>query len=80
MELCGIGLNFKLGPAIFQNIDGDGIVVRHWKYTFQHDNVSAHSARATRDFLQQNNIEVMPWSALSPDVNPIDHVRKEIPR
>jgi hypothetical protein len=78
MELCGIGLSFKLGTAIFQNIDGDFCM--SWKYTFQHDNISAHSARVTRDFLQQTNIEVMPWSALSPDVNPIDHARNEISR
>jgi hypothetical protein len=41
-------------------------IARHRNYTFQHDNIRAHFARATSDFLQQNDMDVMPWSALSP--------------
>jgi hypothetical protein len=35
---------------------------------FQQDNVRVHTARATRDYLQQNSINVMNWPALSPDL------------
>jgi hypothetical protein len=44
---------------------------RHQNKTFQQDNVRVHTARATRDYLQQNSINVMNWPALSPDLNPI---------
>jgi hypothetical protein len=39
-------------------------VARHKNKTFQQDNAHAHTARATRDFLQQNNVNVMNWPAL----------------
>ena len=59
-------------------------VVRHFAHhqnkTFQQDNACAHTARATRDFLQQNNVNVMNGPALSPDLNPIVHLWDEIQR
>ena len=47
------------------------------------DNATPHTARVTRNFLQQNNVVTLPWPALSPDLNPIEHVwdflGKEVP-
>ena len=40
----------------------------------QHDNASCHSARRTQEFLSSNGIFTLPWPALSPDLNPIEHV------
>ncbi|CAC5418005.1 unnamed protein product [Mytilus coruscus] len=87
----GIGLNHKIGSVVFQNLGpgrGNGVnattnfrphVVPHFacyqNNTSQHDNARAHTARATRDFLKQNDITIMPWSALSSDLNPIDGTR-----
>ncbi|GMT26377.1 hypothetical protein PFISCL1PPCAC_17674, partial [Pristionchus fissidentatus] len=39
-----------------------------------HDNASAHTARYTKDALQQMGVEVMPWPAESPDMNPVELV------
>ena len=41
---------------------------------FQHDNARPHTARATMDYLVQNNINVLPWPFKSPDLNPIEHL------
>ena len=38
----------------------------HKNKTFQQDNARVHTARATIYFLQQNIVNVMYWSALSP--------------
>ena len=52
----------------------------HRHHMFQQDNAHTHTARATRDFLEQHNIRIMPWPVLSPDLNPIKHLWDEIQR
>ena len=42
--------------------------------TIQHDNATSHIARSVRDFLQDRNVNILPWPAKSPDLNPIEHV------
>ena len=39
----------------------------------QHDNAPPHRARVVQDFLQQQQIDKLPWPAYSPDCNPIEH-------
>ena len=46
----------------------------------QQDNARPHTARATAAFLQANNIPVLPWPSLSPDMAPIEHAWDELGR
>ena len=39
-----------------------------------HDNARPHVARICRQFLNRNNVNVLPWPELSPDMNPFEHI------
>ena len=39
-----------------------------------HDNARTHVPRICRQFLNRNNMNLLPWPAMSPDINPIEHI------
>ena len=39
-----------------------------------HDNARPHVGRICGQFLNRNNVNVLPWPAVSPDMNSIDHI------
>ena len=41
---------------------------------FQQDNARCHTARVCADFLQEQQVNVLPWPAKSPDLSPIEHL------
>lgn len=45
----------------------------HPETILQQDNATCHSARLTQNFLQTSGVEVLPFPAKSPDLNPIEH-------
>ena len=40
----------------------------------QQDNGGPHTARVVSDYLRQQNVNVLPWPAMSPDMSPIEHI------
>lgn len=44
-------------------------------FTFMHDNAAPHQSTVTTAVLHQNNTHVLlPWPAVSPDLNPTEHL------
>ena len=43
-------------------------------YIFQHDNDSKHTSRTVRCYLANQDMQVLPWPALSPDLNPTENL------
>src|SRR6266511_4739552 len=48
------------------------------KFLFQEDNASVHTTRVARSFLESSTIKLLPWSAQSPDINPIENIWSHI--
>ena len=46
----------------------------------QQDNARPHTARVTREYMQHENVEVLPWPAYSPDLSPIEHMWDQLGR
>ena len=47
---------------------------------FQQGNARSHTERLTMDYMQIQNITVIPWSSKSLDWNPIEHLWDELDR
>ena len=47
---------------------------RHGPAILMRGNTRPHVARICRQFLNRNNVNVLPWPAVSPDMNPIEHI------
>jgi hypothetical protein len=43
-------------------------------FVYAHDNAPAHRARLVNDFLAQQEVNQLDWPAMSPDMNPIEHI------
>ena len=48
--------------------------------TLQQDNACPHVGRDNMDYLRRNNIDVLLWPALSPDLSPIEHLWDQLDR
>lgn len=60
-------VNRMLQPHVLPMMAAPGAI-------FQHDNARPHTARLSTAYLAANNIAILPWPSMSPDLNPIEHI------
>lgn len=44
------------------------------KFVFMHDSAPCHKAKSVSRFLEEKQVEVLPWPGNSPDLNPIENL------
>ena len=60
-----------LQPPVVPHFDNHPLATRP---VYMDDNASPHRARAVTAYLQREAMTSVPWPAMSPDLNPIEHI------
>ncbi|KAA8494436.1 Transposable element Tc3 transposase [Porphyridium purpureum] len=69
------GLNaVKYQQVLLEALLPFGLEMFDFNFTFHQDNAPAHTANATKAWLDALGVTVLPWPARSPDLNPIENV------
>jgi transposase len=66
--------SLKYQQILVENLNESANMMGLNEFIFQQDNAPPHSSKLIQNFFNENNINVLPWPAQSPDLNPIENL------